>query len=43
MADSTMAMKFVALASACTEAEWLINLLHEIALWLKQMSPVSMM
>jgi len=38
IADSTMAAEFVALGSACKEAEWLRNLLYEMPLWLKPMS-----
>ena len=41
IADSTMAAKFVALASCSKEAEWLRNLLIEIPIWSKPMPPVS--
>lgn len=40
--DSTMAAEFVALASYSKEAEWLRNLLLEIRLWPKPMSPISL-
>ena len=39
--DSTMAAEFVALGSASKEAEWLKDLLYEIPLWPKPMSPIS--
>ena len=39
--DSTMAAEFVALASACKEAEWLRNLLCDIPLWPTPLSPIS--
>ncbi|GJV27571.1 zinc finger, CCHC-type containing protein [Tanacetum coccineum] len=38
---STMEFKFVALAAAGKEAEWLKNLLLEIPLWVKPMAPIS--
>nr|GEY61880.1 zinc finger, CCHC-type [Tanacetum cinerariifolium] len=38
---STMESKFVALAAAGKEAEWLKNLLFEIPLWFKPMAPIS--
>ena len=41
IADSTMSAEFIALASTCKEAEWLRNLLYEIPLWPKPMSPFS--
>ena len=41
VADSTMEAKFIVLASCCKEAEWLRNLLYEIQLWPKPMSPIS--
>ncbi|GKB07119.1 zinc finger, CCHC-type containing protein [Tanacetum coccineum] len=37
----TMESKFVALAAAGKEAEWLKNLLLEIPLWVKPMAPIS--
>ncbi|GKD88362.1 hypothetical protein Tco_1363869 [Tanacetum coccineum] len=40
-ANSTMAAKFVALASCCKEAEWLQDLLINIHVWPKPMSPIS--
>ncbi|KAD6454253.1 hypothetical protein E3N88_08959 [Mikania micrantha] len=39
--SSTMESEFVALASAGKEAEWLRNLLFEIPLWPKPISPIS--
>ncbi|GJV15628.1 zinc finger, CCHC-type containing protein [Tanacetum coccineum] len=38
---STMESKFVALAAAGNEAEWLKNLLLEILLWSKPIAPIS--
>ncbi|KAK9074856.1 hypothetical protein SSX86_003175 [Deinandra increscens subsp. villosa] len=38
---STMESEFVALASAGKEAEWLRNLLYDIPIWPKPMSPIS--
>ncbi|GKD23755.1 hypothetical protein Tco_1225458 [Tanacetum coccineum] len=38
---STMESKFVALAAAGKEAEWLKNLLLEIPMWVKPMTPIS--
>nr|GEZ54314.1 zinc finger, CCHC-type [Tanacetum cinerariifolium] len=38
---SNIESKFVALAAASKEAEWLKNLLLEIPLWVKPMSPIS--
>ncbi|GKA93074.1 zinc finger, CCHC-type containing protein [Tanacetum coccineum] len=38
---STMESKFVALAAAGKEAEWLRNLLLEIPLWFKPITPIS--
>nr|GEW44047.1 zinc finger, CCHC-type [Tanacetum cinerariifolium] len=38
---STMKSKFVALAAAGKEAEWLKNLLLEIPLWVKPTAPIS--
>ncbi|GJZ91634.1 zinc finger, CCHC-type containing protein [Tanacetum coccineum] len=38
---STMKSKFVALAAAGKEAEWLKNLLIEIPLWVKPITPIS--
>ncbi|GJV66176.1 zinc finger, CCHC-type containing protein, partial [Tanacetum coccineum] len=40
--DSTMESEFVALAAAGKEAEWLRNLICEIPLWPKPISPISM-
>ena len=40
--DSTMASEFVTLASCSKEAEWLRNLLLEIKIWPKPMSPISL-
>ncbi|GJY23093.1 zinc finger, CCHC-type containing protein [Tanacetum coccineum] len=40
--DSTMESEFVALAAARKEAEWLRNLIYEIPLWPKPISPISM-
>ena len=39
--NSTMESEFVALAAAGKEAEWLRNLLYEIPLWSKPISPIS--
>ncbi|KAK8277347.1 hypothetical protein V6Z12_D10G260900 [Gossypium hirsutum] len=39
--DSTMAAEFIALAAASKEAEWLRNLLYDVPLWLKPISPIS--
>ncbi|XP_071708837.1 secreted RxLR effector protein 161-like [Rutidosis leptorrhynchoides] len=39
--NSTMESKFVALAAAGKEADWLRNLIHEIPLWPKPISPIS--
>ncbi|GJU73976.1 zinc finger, CCHC-type containing protein [Tanacetum coccineum] len=39
--DSTMEAEFVALATAGNEAEWLRNLIYEIPLWPKPISPIS--
>ncbi|KAL0361362.1 UNVERIFIED_CONTAM: hypothetical protein Sradi_3820700 [Sesamum radiatum] len=36
-----MESEFVALAAAGKEAEWLRNLIHEIPLWPKPISPIS--
>ena len=38
---STMESEFVALAAAGKEAEWLRNLIHEIPLWPKPISPIA--
>ncbi|GKC78393.1 hypothetical protein Tco_1129167, partial [Tanacetum coccineum] len=38
--DSTMESEFVALAAAGKEAEWLRNLIYEIPLWPKPISPI---
>ncbi len=39
--DSTMAAEFIALAAASKEAEWLRNLLYDVPLWPKPISPIS--
>ncbi|GJZ98131.1 hypothetical protein Tco_0670584 [Tanacetum coccineum] len=39
--DPTMESEFVALAAAGKEAEWLRNLIYEIPLWPKPISPIS--
>ncbi|GKC12607.1 zinc finger, CCHC-type containing protein [Tanacetum coccineum] len=39
--DSTIEVEFVALAAAGKEAEWLRNLIYEILLWPKPISPIS--
>ncbi|GJS38231.1 hypothetical protein Tco_0563274 [Tanacetum coccineum] len=39
--SSTMQFEFVALASPGKEAEWLKNLILEISLWSKRMTPIS--
>ncbi|KAL0313427.1 UNVERIFIED_CONTAM: Retrovirus-related Pol polyprotein from transposon TNT 1-94 [Sesamum radiatum] len=39
--NSIMESEFVALAAAGKEAEWLRNLIHEIPLWSKPISPIS--
>ncbi|GJS53662.1 hypothetical protein Tco_0627024 [Tanacetum coccineum] len=39
--DSTMESEFVALAALGKEAEWLRNLIYEIPLWPKPISPIS--
>ena len=41
IADSTTSAEFIALASASSEAEWLRNLMFEIPLLLKPISPVA--
>nr|GEX24028.1 zinc finger, CCHC-type [Tanacetum cinerariifolium] len=38
---STMESKFVTLAAASKEAEWLRNLIHEIPIWPKPIAPIS--
>nr|GFD29111.1 zinc finger, CCHC-type [Tanacetum cinerariifolium] len=38
--SSAMESKFVSLAAAGKEAEWLKNLLLEIPLWVKPMAPI---
>ena len=38
---STMESEFVALAAAGKEAEWLRNLVYEIPIWPKPISPIS--
>ncbi|XP_071728289.1 secreted RxLR effector protein 161-like [Rutidosis leptorrhynchoides] len=39
--NSTMESEFVALDAPGKEAEWLRNLIHEIPLWPKPISPIS--
>ncbi|GJX48593.1 hypothetical protein Tco_0273783 [Tanacetum coccineum] len=39
--ESTMEAEFVALAAAGKEAEWLRNMIYEIPLWPKPISPIS--
>jgi hypothetical protein len=39
--SSTMESEFVALAAAGKEAEWLRNLVYEIPIWPKPISPIS--
>ncbi|GJW84352.1 hypothetical protein Tco_0157497 [Tanacetum coccineum] len=39
--DSTMEAEFVALAAAGKDAKWLRNLIYEIPLWPKPISPIS--
>ncbi|GJU17383.1 zinc finger, CCHC-type containing protein [Tanacetum coccineum] len=39
--DSTMEAEFIALAAAGKEAEWLRNMIYEIRLWPKPISPIS--
>ncbi|XP_071727861.1 secreted RxLR effector protein 161-like [Rutidosis leptorrhynchoides] len=39
--NSTMESEFVALATASKESDWLRNLIHEIPLWPKPISPIS--
>ncbi|KAI3731774.1 hypothetical protein L1987_62963 [Smallanthus sonchifolius] len=39
--NSTMESEFVALAAAGKESEWLRNLIYEIPLWSKPISPIS--
>ncbi|KAB2022500.1 hypothetical protein ES319_D07G215900v1 [Gossypium barbadense] len=36
-----MAVEFIALAAASKEAEWLRNLLYDVPLWPKPISPIS--
>ena len=43
IADLTMVAEFLVLVLACKEAEWLRNLLYEIPLWPKPMSPLSLL
>ncbi|KAG8490590.1 hypothetical protein CXB51_013757 [Gossypium anomalum] len=38
--DSTMAAEFIALVAASKEAEWLRNLLYDVHLWPKPISPI---
>ena len=38
--NSTIEYKFVALAAAGKEAEWLRNLIYEISLWSKPIAPL---
>ena len=39
--DSTMAAEFIALAAASKEVEWLRNLLYDVPIWPKPISPIS--
>ncbi|GJT67368.1 hypothetical protein Tco_1018848 [Tanacetum coccineum] len=39
--DSTMESEFVTLSTAGIEGEWLRNLMHEIPMWPKPISPIS--
>ena len=41
ISSSTMESEFIALAAAGKEAEWLRNLVYEIPLWEKPISPIS--
>ena len=41
ISNSTMESEFVALASAGKEAEWLRDLVYEIPLWSKPISPIA--
>ncbi|CAM9000448.1 unnamed protein product [Rhodiola kirilowii] len=41
ISSSTMESEFVALAAASKEAEWLKNMIHEIPLWERPISPIS--
>ncbi|XP_074277972.1 secreted RxLR effector protein 161-like [Silene latifolia] len=41
--NSTMESEFIALASAGKEAEWLRNLIYEILLWPKPISPIAIL
>ncbi|KAL7585002.1 hypothetical protein Lser_V15G46348 [Lactuca serriola] len=41
--NSTMESEFVALAAVGKEAEWLRNLVYEIPLWSKPISPISIL
>ena len=43
ISDSTMGAEFVALAAASREAQWLWNLLLEVPLWPKPLSPLSIL
>ncbi|CAM8957966.1 unnamed protein product [Rhodiola kirilowii] len=40
ISSSTMESEFVALAAASKEAEWLKNMIHEIPLWERTISPI---
>ncbi|CAM8888778.1 unnamed protein product [Rhodiola kirilowii] len=40
ISSSTMESEFVALATASKEAEWLKNMIHEIPLWERPISPI---
>ncbi|CAM8931339.1 unnamed protein product [Rhodiola kirilowii] len=40
ISSSTMESEFVALAAASKEAEWLKNMIHEIPLWERPISPI---
>ncbi|GKD41866.1 hypothetical protein Tco_1266511 [Tanacetum coccineum] len=39
--DSTIEYEFIALVAAGKEAEWLRNLIHEIPIWPKPITPIS--
>ncbi|GKD56268.1 hypothetical protein Tco_1289655, partial [Tanacetum coccineum] len=41
ISGSTMKFEFVALAVVGKEAEWLRNLIHEIRIWPKPITPIS--
>ncbi|CAM8885319.1 unnamed protein product [Rhodiola kirilowii] len=41
ISSSTIESKFIALAAALKEVEWLKNMIHEIPLWERPVSPIS--